>query len=242
LLFFDNIKDEIHLYALTRRSKEEWFYRLYTASTITRRINAQSIPFEHIKYDYRRICDTRRTDRLHIEILGKSRSSLHVAWPTFVKSFANRQSINDHLSFVNHVIVRCTKHFNETIHLRQYFQRKIQQELQQLKLPVYIQWIRLSNFQLDNVYPIVDKLRRIWSDQYGLWTAIDVTYQGNVSLEFTIQLNLIQNKYRHFLSSLTSSPTDVYAYVSSKFTQFFSLFNTIGLVNNISNTMLVITV
>ncbi|CAF1179888.1 unnamed protein product [Adineta ricciae] len=134
-----------------------------------------------------------------------SSTSLHdKPWRGLLKTFTERISLfsskqtdkqNEYfLSLINFLISRCTINFYENPHVRHYLKSKLGHELKHLKLPYYIHWIRLSHFSFDNTYPTIENIKQVWFNQNGLWTSMNLTYQGNISIEFTIQLNLLQKQ------------------------------------------------
>lgn len=232
------------MYTLTRRSKEEWFYRLKNAQKhqhYQQSSALETLPLEHIEVDYDRNGKNQQSDHPH-----QLRSSS--TWPVLIQSMVDRLSFSsvhqhlhstdeDYLLLINQTIYRCTRNFDENFHLQTYFQHKIEHELRHLKLPSYVQWIRLSNFSLDNTYPTVDRLKKLWWNEQGLWTTIDLTYQGNISFEFSIKINVIRSTsfYHRILSK-------IYDFLPETLKEIFALSDHLQILTNMINTMLIITV
>lgn len=191
-------KDEIHLYTLTMRSKEEWFYRLQN-STTQKTADSFIDLIEHEFHSQKHIASN-----IKKQTTLSSTSLYNKPWRGLLKTFTERISLfsskqtdkqnEDCLALINFLISRCTINFYENPHVKNYLKSKIEHELKHLKLPYYIHWIRLSHFSFDNTYPTIDDMKHVWFNQNGLWTSMNLTYQGNISIEFTIQLNLLQKQ------------------------------------------------
>ena len=154
---------------------------------------------------------------------------------------------SDYLCLINYIISRCTISLYENLNTRNYFKEKIQYELKHLKLPSYIQWIRMLNFHCDNVYPKIENFKKTWFNQNGLWTAVDLTYQGNISIEFAIKINLIRkknglnNKFSMF-NSKNKTFIDIFSSILISLKRLFYFRNNIQVFRKIINTILTITV
>ena len=167
LVFSFSLQDEIHLFSLTRRSKEEWFYRLSRSIENQRSESSIEIPLEQIDVEFRAIHQAdRMTASLPIDRLN-----------------------HDALRLINQLISRCAKNVQENSRVKFYFQRQIQRRLKHLKLPAHIRSIRLSNFHFENVYPQIDRLESFSSNERGLWASMNLTYQGQISLTMTVKID-----------------------------------------------------
>ncbi|UJR31172.1 hypothetical protein I4U23_018679 [Adineta vaga] len=228
-------KDEIHLYTLTMRSKEEWFYRLQKSISINEReSNTESSFINQIESEF--------YYEKH-SLLEHNKSLSYPTWHTRMKTFFqnivqipskhSEKQNDDYICLINYIILRCTINFYENIHVRNYFSTKLQHELKHLKLPYYIHWIRLSHFSFDNTYPKIENMNRIWLNQNGLWTSMNLTYQGNISIEFTIELNLIQKQINQ---------KKMYSFIPIWFQSLFHFHKNIQVLRKIVNTIITITI
>ena len=180
------------------RSKEEWFYRLQN-STTQKTADSFIDLIEHEFHSQKHIASN-----IKKQTTLSSTSLYNKPWRGLLKTFTERISLfsskqtdkqnEDCLALINFLISRCTINFYENPHVKNYLKSKIEHELKHLKLPYYIHWIRLSHFSFDNTYPTIDDMKHVWFNQNGLWTSMNLTYQGNISIEFTIQLNLLQKQ------------------------------------------------
>jgi hypothetical protein len=166
------------------RSKEEWFYRLHNSIKLySNSLINSTIPIDQIEIEY-------NTKNLNSNDFSSNQ--------TFMERIYSFPSINhDYLCLINNIISRCTKDFN----IKKTFEKKIQHELKHLKLPNYIHSIRLTDFHFDNIYPKINNIKKLWFNHNGLWAGIDLIYRGDLSIEFTIQINLIRKQNSFILSS-----------------------------------------
>ena len=152
------------------RSKEEWFYRLYnTIKFYSNSFIKSDVSIDQIDIEYNQMRNMFIKDMNLFSLIN-----------------------NDYLCLINNLISRCTKDFD----IKNYFEKKIQHELKHLKIPSYIQSINLININLDNnQYPNIKNFKYLWFNHNGLWISIDLFYQGNISMEFQIKINLIHKRF-----------------------------------------------
>jgi hypothetical protein len=199
------------------RSKEEWFYRLQNSIKLhsktflfSTNLNPTNLPIDQIELEYNPQkyslnIDTNNSSSVPTDNYSsfKINDFPYPTWRMLIKTFFERIYLfpsihnnpnhsenlnNDYLCLINNLISRCTINFNVT----NYFKEKIHRELKHLKFPYYIHWLRLTHFHFDNIYPKIENFQKISFNHNGLWTAVDFTYQGNISIEFTIKINLIR--------------------------------------------------
>jgi hypothetical protein len=235
------------------RSKEEWFYRLQNSIKLhsktflfSTNLNHKNLPIDQIELEYNPQkyslnIDTNNSSSVPTDNYSsfKINDFPYPTWRMLIKTFFERiyffPSIhnnpnhaenlnNDYLCLINNLISRCTINFN----VKNYFKEKIHRELKHFKLPYYIHWIRLTHFHFDNIYPKIENFQKISFNHNGLWTAVDFTYQGNISIEFTIKINLIREKE--------------YSFLPTSFKRLFYLRENIQVLRKIINTILIITV
>lgn len=209
-------------------------------------VSSDNVPFEHIVLNY-----DREKEKLSAPLTMHTRAAS--TWPVLIQSMVERLSLSslhqqihssdeDYLILINQTIYRCTRNVEESFHLHAYFRRKIEHELRHLKLPSYVRWIRMSNFSLDNTYPTIDQLKNIWWNEHGLWTAVDLTYQGNISFEFTIKINLRRVSSMNDANIFHQILSKVHHLLPNRLKEVFVLSDHYQVLTNIVNTMLMITV
>lgn len=111
------------------------------------------------------------------------------------------------LNFMNTFLIRIFADFFNHQHWIELIQNKIQNKLNKIKIPYFMEELKITGIDLGSVIPLIKQASEPWYDEKGLWVHLDLDYSGSIQMSLSTKLNLMKLKSQSSTSSLT--PTTV---------------------------------
>ncbi|CAF0990777.1 unnamed protein product [Brachionus calyciflorus] len=165
------------LFARTDREKEEWF-NLFRKASSRNLLNSS-----HYRKSYEL-----PVDRLVSQEKGAQRD-LNVGTQT-EESFLYESS----LTFMNTFLIRIFADFFYNKHWINQVQTKIQNKLNKIKVPYFMEDLLITGVDLGCVVPLIKQASEPWYDEKGLWVHLDIDYNGSIQMSLATKLNLMKLK------------------------------------------------
>ncbi|XP_065158108.1 testis-expressed protein 2 isoform X1 [Atheta coriaria] len=208
----------IYIFARTDREKEHWYRRFKRA---THRLGhsdgtaSQDSASDIVKDDthyYSKYLKIMSPILNPIESGGtysmfmayySSASSLRTS-ETSLRGRRSRQSMeiedcttlspNLDLQWLNTMIYRMVFDFHQSDQVIKMIQDRIARKLAAIKLPIFIESLRMTELTFGNFAPKVCKIGKPYLDDWGLWIDFDLSYEGSVIIMVLTKLNLLKLK------------------------------------------------
>lgn len=174
----NSVDEQFHILPNTAREKEDWFYRMQLCNKPLRhqislqdakRGNLSNRPAD--SYPHYMLECIREGEKITSRVINGKRLEPHTAW-------------------LNVLLGRA---FWDVWH-EPYWKRKvwvkIQSRLNKLNTPPIIKEIYVKDLHLGHTLPVIHKGSLPELDEYGVWTDLQVTYQGEFTLTLETQLNV----------------------------------------------------
>jgi hypothetical protein len=99
------------------------------------------------------------------------------------------------LNFMNTFLIRIFADFFTHKQWISLIQNKIQNKLSKIKLPYFIEGLKVVDLDLGSVIPIIRQSSEPWCDKLkGLWVHLDIDYSGGLQITLSTKLNLMKLK------------------------------------------------
>ena len=137
------------------------------------------------------------------------RSSVSNLNQTNTKIETNTQTENglvydSSLAFMNTFLIRIFADFFTHQYWISKIQTKMQNKLNTIKLPYFMESLNIINLDLGSVVPLIKQASEPWYDEKGLWVHLDIDYSGGVQILISTKLNLMKLKANKSTSSSDS--------------------------------------
>ena len=109
------------------------------------------------------------------------------------------------LSFLNTFLIRAFADFYTHKRWISLIQAKIQKKLNTIKVPYFMEDLRIEALDLGSVIPLIKQCGEPWYDEKGLWVHLDIDYSGGMQMSLATKLNLM--KLKKFDSSKATTAT-----------------------------------
>ena len=174
----NKVDERFHVLPITAREKEDWFYRMQLCSKpLTHQVTLQDIKKGKLSsraadsYPHYMLECIREGEKIPSRVINGKRLEPHTAW-------------------LNVLLGRA---FWDVWH-EPYWKRKvwlkIQSRLNKLNTPPIIKEIYVKDLHLGHTLPVIHKGSLPELDEYGVWTDLQVTYEGEFTLTLETQLNV----------------------------------------------------
>lgn len=111
------------------------------------------------------------------------------------------------LAFMNTFLIRLFADFFEHKYWISKIQTKMQNKLNTIKLPYFMEGLNIINLDLGSVVPLIKQASEPWYDEKGLWVTLDLDYSGGVQILISTKLNLMKLKANSSSGKSTSQST-----------------------------------
>ena len=105
------------------------------------------------------------------------------------------------LAFLNTFLIRAFADFFNEKKWINLIQTKIQKKLSTIKVPYFMEELRVTDIDLGSVIPLIKQAGEPWYDEKGLWVHLDIDYSGGLQMSLATKLNLLKLKQSNSSSS-----------------------------------------
>jgi len=116
------------------------------------------------------------------------------------------------LAFMNTFIIRLFADFFTHQYWISKIQTRMQNKLNTIKLPYFMESLNIINLNLGSVVPLIKQASEPWYDERGLWVHLDVDYSGGVEIIISTKLNLMKLKAANGSSGNGGSVSGVFTF------------------------------
>ncbi len=171
-------EERFHVFPNTSREKEDWFYRMQLCVKALK----HQVTFEDMKKGSLPTLPNESYPHYMTQCILESEK--------VTSRVIHGKKLEPHSAWLNALIGRA---FWDVWH-EQYWKRKVWQKIQsrlsKLNTPPIIKEIFVKDLQLGHTLPIIHRGALPELDEYGVWTDLQVTYQGEFTLTLETQLNV----------------------------------------------------
>ncbi|KAL1117285.1 hypothetical protein AAG570_004611 [Ranatra chinensis] len=187
-------RSHLYLFARSDREKEIWFRRLLAAASYTSHTRPPDEEEETIEPKFREA----RIQRENVEAgylqfmkkLGQMKPMPEKSRPKFRLQRDLQNSDVWVNAFVGRIVYDVLK--DPTWHEK--IKDKIQRKLSAIKVPVFLEELMVSNFDIGDSVPVIERSHSPVMNEYGIWIDLDVSYTGSFRMTVDTKLNLIKLK------------------------------------------------
>lgn len=112
--------------------------------------------------------------------------------------------IEKSLFLINTFLIRIFQDFYTHEQWQDKIKQKIQNKINTIKVPYFIEDILITDLSLGNCIPFIEDASEPWQDSQGLWSHINIDYSGGFKMTLSTKINLLSLK-KHELSLSSSS-------------------------------------
>lgn len=98
------------------------------------------------------------------------------------------------LNFMNTFLIRIFADFFTHQHWISLIKNKIQNKLTKIKVPYFMEELRIMDLDLGSVIPLIKQCSEPWYDEKGLWVHLEIDYSGGLQMSLATKLNLMKLK------------------------------------------------
>jgi hypothetical protein len=98
------------------------------------------------------------------------------------------------LNFMNTFLIRVFADFFTHKHWISLIKNKIQNKLGKIKVPYFMEELRIVDLDLGSVIPLIKQVSEPWYDERGLWVHFEIDYSGGLQMSLSTKLNLMKLK------------------------------------------------
>ena len=218
--------DILVLFARTDREKEEWFKLFKKSAAKTLLDSMHYLKLNKIKANVRASISS-TTSLVHTptnqtvagltEVPAENDETSVVASAEMPSSESNAQiqaknsSLlqNSSITFMNTFLIRLFADFFTHKQWIDLIQTKIQNKLSKIKVPNFMEELRITGIDLGSVVPLIKQTSEPWYDEKGLWVHLEIDYSGGFTMSLATKLNLMKFRTKSSLNlqTLNNSPT-----------------------------------
>ncbi|XP_077254971.1 testis-expressed protein 2 [Temnothorax americanus] len=192
-------KCKLYVFARADREKEDWFRRLTSAASLSRK--------RHSICSVNDSCANGNSAQPDAAETKSPEASPEVTYSTYMSKYLNvdpegSPRENDVL-WINCLLGRLLFDMHscpETINL---IQDRIQRKLSNIKLPYFMESLLVTEMVIGQDAPMIHKISKPTLDERGLWFDLNITYKGSVTMTVETKLNLMK------LTRASSVPGDI---------------------------------
>jgi hypothetical protein len=111
------------------------------------------------------------------------------------------------LTVINTFLIRIFADFFNSKDYIKKIQTKIQNKLNTISVPYFIESLVITDLNLGNLIPLIRETSEPWHDERGLWVHLDIDYSGGVQMSLATKLNLMKLKSTSSNKETASSPS-----------------------------------
>ncbi|XP_011648050.1 testis-expressed protein 2 [Pogonomyrmex barbatus] len=194
-------KCKLYVFARADREKEDWFRRLISAASLSRKRHSICSVNDSVS------CANAISVQPEVTEIKSSETSPEITYNTYMSKYLNvdpegSPRENDVL-WTNCLLERLLFDMHscpETINL---IQDKIQRKLSNIKLPYFMESLLVTELVVAQDAPMIHKITKPTLDERGLWFDLNIIYKGSVTMTVETKLNLMK------LTRANSVPSDI---------------------------------
>ncbi|XP_020295905.1 testis-expressed protein 2 [Pseudomyrmex gracilis] len=189
------IKYKLYVFARADREKEDWFRRLTSAASLSKKRQSTCSINDSVSCANATSVQSDVAETKSLETLPE------ITYNTYMNKYLNVNNTtdtestpkeNDDVLWVNCLLGRLVFDMHscrETINL---IQDKIQRKLSNIKLPYFMESLSVTEIVIGQDAPTIDKVTKPIFDERGLWLDLNITYKGCLTMTVETKLNLMK--------------------------------------------------
>lgn len=195
-------KCRLYVFARADREKEDWFRRLASAASLSRKRHSICSVNDSVS------CANAISAQSDVaETKSLEATSPEVTYSTYMSKYLNTDPDDSpresDVLWANCLLGRLVFDMHscpETINL---IQDKIQRKLSNIKLPYFMESLLVTEVVIGQDAPTIHKVAKPTLDERGLWFDLNISYKGSVTMTVETKLNLMK------LTRASSVPSDI---------------------------------
>ncbi len=173
-----SVDEKFHIFPNTAREKEDWFYRMQLCVKPLK----HQVTFSDLRKGYLSSAPIESYPHYMTECIRESEK--------VTSRVINGKKLEPHSAWLNVLLGRAFWDVWHEPYWKRKVWQKIQNRLSKLNTPPIIKEIFVKDLNLGHTLPIIHRGTLPELDEYGVWTDLQVTYQGEFTLTLETQLNV----------------------------------------------------
>ncbi|EZA52034.1 hypothetical protein DMN91_009704 [Ooceraea biroi] len=194
-------KCKLYVFARADREKEDWYRRLTSAASLSRKRHSTSSVNDSTS------CANATTSVQPDTAEAKLETSPEINYNTYMSKYLNVDPEGSprecDVLWVNSFLGRLLFDMHSSPDTINLIQDKVQRKLSNIKLPYFMESLLVTEVVIGQDAPVVDKISKPVLDERGFWLDLNITYKGYVTMTVETKLNLMK------LTRTTSVPGDI---------------------------------
>lgn len=192
-------KCKLYVFARADREKEDWFRRLTSAASLSRK--------RHSICSVNDSCTSTISPQSDAAETKSPEAPPEVTYNTYMSKYLNvdpedSPRENDIL-WANCLLGRLLFDMHSCPEAINLIQDRIQRKLSNIKLPYFMESLLITEVVIGQDAPTIHKISKPTLDERGLWFDLNITYKGSVTMTVETKLNLMK------LTRASSVPGDI---------------------------------
>ncbi|KYM92537.1 Testis-expressed sequence 2 protein [Atta colombica] len=194
-------KCKLYMFARADREKEDWFRRLISATSLSKKRHSICSINDSVSYA------NTLSAQLDVAETKSLETSPEVTYSTYMSKYLNvdpedSPKENDGL-WINCLLGRILFDMHSCPEAINLIQDRIQRKLSNIKLPYFMESLLVTEVVIGHDAPMIHKVSKPALDERGLWFDLNITYKGSVTMTVETKLNLMK------LTRASSVPSDI---------------------------------